>query len=159
MNNDSICGIKANRLHCFIKTITVFCLIDSIRICADHIDTKFFQHAFSRQIQRTIQCRLPTHGWQQSVRTLFLNNFCNRAPLYRLNVRCIRHGWISHDRGRVRIHQNNPKTLFPQGFTSLGARVIKLTCLTNNNRACTEDENTFYISSFWHKLLFILALS
>lgn len=44
----------------------------------------------------------------------------------------------------------DPVTLFAQGFTCLRARVVKLTRLTDNNRARTQNQDTFYICTFWH---------
>ena len=74
----------------------------------------------------------------------------NCAPLDWLYIGGIGHGWIGHDRCRVGVHQDNSESLFPQRLTSLSAGVVKLTGLTNNNRSCAQDENAFYVSSFWH---------
>ena len=74
----------------------------------------------------------------------------NRAPFHRLYIGGIGHGGISHDRCWIGVHQDYPETLFAQRLTSLSAGVVKLTGLTNNNRSCAQDENAFYVSSFWH---------
>ena len=42
---------------------------------------------------------------------------------------------VGHDRGRVGIHQHDPITLFLQGTNRLGAGVVELTCLTDDDWA------------------------
>ncbi len=58
----------------------------------------------------------------------------------RLDVGCIGHFRVGHDGRWVRVHQNDAVTLFAQGFTCLRARVVKLTRLTDNNRARTQNQ-------------------
>ena len=159
MHDNGLGRCQPDCLHGFVKTIAILGLIDSILISPDHIDTKFLEHTFASQIQGTIECSLPAHCGQQSIGTLPLNNFGHGPPFHRLDVGRIRHGRIRHDRRRIRVHQNHPVTLFPQGFTGLSTRVVKLAGLPDNNGAGAEDQDTFKIGSFWHKLSSVLQLS
>ena len=58
---------------------------------------------------------------------------------------------IGHDGCRVRINQHNFVSERPQGLAGLGAGVIELTGLTDNNGAGTDDHNLVNISAFGHR--------
>ena len=150
MGNTRIRCIKTNGFHGLVKALAIFGFVDGIGIGANHFYAILLEHAVLGQIQCAVQSGLTTHGGQQCVRLFLSNNMLNRAPLNRLDISRIGHGGISHDRCRVGVHQDYPETLFAQGFTGLSAGVVKLTGLTNNNWSCTQDENAFYVSSFWH---------
>jgi len=49
------------------------------------------------EIEGTIQRRLTTHGGQQGIRPLLLDNARNHLPGDRLNIGGIRHRRIGHD--------------------------------------------------------------
>ena len=143
-------GFQTNFLHRYVETTAVFCFINRIGSGTNHGDTELFQHALTFQLQRAVQRRLTAHRWQHRVRALFFNNLAYNFPVNRLDVGCISHFRVGHDGRRVGVHQNDAVTLFTQGFTRLRARVVKLTRLTDNNRARTQNQDTFYICTFWH---------
>ena len=95
------------------------------------------------QVQRTVQRRLTAHGGQNSIWTLFGNDLLDRLPSDGFDVGDVCGGRVGHDRGRVAVDQDDFVALFAQSFTSLHAGVIKLACLTNDDRACANDENAF----------------
>ena len=102
------------------------------------------------QLQRTVQRGLAAHGRQHGIRALFFDNFTYHFPVNRLDVGRISHFRVGHDGRRVGVHQNNAVALFTQGFTGLRAGVVKLTRLTDNNRARAQNQDTFYVCTFWH---------
>ena len=143
-------GFQTNFLHRYVETTAVFCFINRIGGRTNHSHAELFQHALTLQLQRAVQRRLTAHRWQHRVRALFFNNLAYHFPVNRLDVGRIGHFRVGHDGRRVGVHQNDPVTLFAQGFTCLRARVVKLTRLTDNNRARTQNQDTFYICTFWH---------
>src|SRR5690606_20714124 len=98
----------------------------------------------------TVQCSLTTHGRKNSIWAFFLNNRCNSLPSNWLNVSCIRHGWVGHDGRWIRVDQNNAVTFFTKGFTCLSTGVVKLTCLADDNRTSTNNQDAFNVSTFSH---------
>ncbi len=150
VGNTGARAVKADGLHGLVETRTVFSLVDGVGIRADHLNAEFFQHAFALQVQGAVQCSLAAHGWQQCVWTLFLNDLGNRLPLDRLDVGGVGHVRVGHDGGRVGVHQDDAVALFAQGFTGLGAGVVEFTGLADHNRASAENQDAFYVCTFWH---------
>ena len=52
---------KPDAFHGDIELLSIFGLVDCFLRRADHLNAIFFQHAFGIQLERTVQCRLPTH--------------------------------------------------------------------------------------------------
>ncbi len=136
-------GLQAYGLHRIIKQFTVLSLVDGLGTGTNHFHIVFFQHAMTLKIQRTVERRLPAHGWQNSVRTLFFNDFLDDLPGHRLNVSGVSHRRVSHDGSRIGVHQNNAITLFAKRLAGLGAGIVKLAGLADNNGPGTDDQNAF----------------
>ncbi len=64
---------------------------------------------------------------------LLLDDAGDGAPVDRLDVDRIRRFRIGHDGGRIRVHQNDPITLFYQRLTRLSSGIIELTSLTDDD--------------------------
>ena len=141
---------QTDRLHRFIKALTVFRFIDSVSRCTNQFNVELFQYAFTLKIQRTVQCSLAAHGRQYHIRTFFFDDFAYHFPVNRLDVGSISHFRVGHDSRRVRVYQNDAVTLFAQCLTGLCAGIVKFTGLADNDRAGTQNQNTFYVSTFWH---------
>ena len=146
-------GVEADFLHRHVEATTVFSFINGIGCRTNHGHAELFQHALTLQLQRAVQRRLAAHGRQNRVRTLFFDDFAYHFPVNRLDVGCICHFRVSHDGGRVRVHQDNAVTLFAQGFTRLGTGVVEFAGLADHNRASAKDQDAFYVCTFWHGLL------
>ena len=144
-------ALQANLLHGLVKTITVFSFIDGVGVGADHFHTMLSQNAVLFEVQSAVQGCLTTHGRQQCIRLLFLDDLGNGLPGDRLDVGGIGHYRVGHDRGRVGVHQNNPVPLFTQGFTGLGSRVVKLARLPDHDGARAQDQNAFNVGTLWHQ--------
>ncbi len=143
-------GVETNFLHRDIEATTVFGFINGVGGGTNHGDAELFEHALPLQLQRAVQRRLAAHGRQHRIRTLFFDDFAYHFPVNRLDVGGISHFRVGHDGGRVGVHQNNAVALFAQGLTRLSAGVVKLTRLTDNNRARAQNQDAFYICTFWH---------
>ncbi len=141
---------QANPGHRALELFAVFRLVNRLARSADHLDAKLFQHAMLGQVQRAIQRRLPAHGGQDRIRALFFDDVFQHAPGDRLDVGHIRHVRVGHDRGRIGIHQNDAVAFLTQCLARLRAGIVKLASLTNNDRACANDENTFNVCALGH---------
>ena len=134
---------QADGLHGLVEAGAIFRLVDGIFGGANHFHAELFQHPIVVQVQGTVQCGLATHGGQQRVRALLLDDLGHGLPGNRLDVGRIRHGRVGHDGGRVGVHQNDPEPLFPQRLTRLRTGVVKLTGLADHNRASANNEDAF----------------
>ena len=149
--------IQTYALHRFIKQLAIFRLVDRLFAGPYHLHAMRLQHTFTGQIQSTVECRLAAHGGQQSIGALYFNNTGHGLPFDGLDIGCIGHCRVGHNSGGVGVHQNDPVAFLAQRLAGLRTRVIKLAGLTNNNRACTEDQNAFYVSTLRHSGLLLLG--
>ena len=143
-------ALQADGLHRLVETRAVFGLVDGIGVGADHFHAELLQDAFALQVQGAVQRGLATHGRQQGVRTLLLDDLGHRLPLDRLDVGGIGHGRVGHDGGRVGVHQDDAETFFTQGLAGLGAGIVELAGLADHDRASAENQDTFNVCTFWH---------
>ena len=102
------------------------------------------------EIQRAVERRLTAHCWQYGVRTLFFDDFFHDLPGYRLDVGRVGHRRIGHDGCGIGVDQNDAETFLAQRLAGLGARVVKLTGLADDNRTGPDDQDTFDICTFRH---------
>ena len=63
----------------------------------------------------------------------FFDDLAHHFPVDRLNVGRVGHLRVGHDGRRVGVDQNDAVALFAQRFTRLGARVVELTRLADND--------------------------
>ena len=75
-------------------------------------------------------------------------------PLDGLDIGGIGHCRVGHDGGGIGVYQNDPVTLLAQSLTGLGAGVVELAGLANDNRPGAQDQNTLDIGSFGHAVTF-----
>lgn len=156
MSDTGTRSFQTDFLHRYVETAAVFGFINRIGSGTNHGDAELFQHALTLKLQRTVQRRLPP--WLAAPRPgALFNNLAYHFPVNRLDVGCISHFRVGHDGRRVGVHQNDAVTLFTQGFTRLRARVVKLTRLTDNNRARTQNQDTFISVRFGMALLLLIT--
>ena len=94
-----------------------------------------FEHARLFKVHGEVQCSLSAESWEQRIRLFFCDDRFENGHAERLDIGRVGEIWVGHDRGRVRVCQDHPVALFEQDAARLGARVIELTRLTNNDRA------------------------
>ena len=102
------------------------------------------------QGQGGIQCRLPAHRWQQRIRAFLFNNAGHNFRGNRFDIGGIGHIWVCHNGGRIGIYQNDTIAFFAQCLTGLCPGIIKLACLSDNNRASTNNHNRGNIIATGH---------
>ena len=142
---------QADLGHGFLEAATVFCFVDGVFGGTNQLDFVFFQHAVTCQVECTVQCGLAAHGRQDGVRALFIDDLFDHLPGNRLDIGDVGHVRVGHDGGRVGVHQNDFVTFFTQRLARLGAGVVKLAGLADDNRASANDENALDISTFRHR--------
>ncbi len=155
MGNAGASGFQTNFFHRLIETLAIFRLIDHVGGSADHLDVEFVQHPFTLQLQRAVQRRLSSRVWLRGVWRLLFNDFAHHFPVNWLDIRGIGHVRVGHDGGGVGIHQHYAVAFLAQGFARLRAGVVELTGLADNDGTSAEDQDTFYIVTFWHLRLLI----
>ena len=142
-------------LHGVAKQLAVFRHVDRFPRCGDKLDTIIVEHAFAHQIKRAVETGLTTHSRQKGIGVFFSNDSGDRAPVDWLDIDGIGHLRVGHDRCGIGVHENYAVTLLPECFAGLCAGVIEFTGLPDHDRSGTDDQNTLYVSSFWHRSMLL----
>ena len=147
--------------HEIFKNLAVFAPLDGLGVGSDHFDVVLLQKAAAMQLHRRVERGLASERRQQDQLALgaqppqFLhfasNDLLHALHRDRLQVGAVGKHRVGHDRGRVRVDQNDPVTLFPEGLAGLRARIIKLAGLPDDDRTRADDENRMNVSAFRHK--------
>ena len=102
---------QADPRHRFAEELSVLGHRDRFGRGADKFDTETLQGAVAMQGHGGIERGLPTHRRQQRVRTFFFQYFGHDFRCDRFDIGCVGDLGIGHDRRRVRIHQDDTKSL------------------------------------------------
>ena len=106
--------------------------------------------------QRGVERGLPAHGRQQRVGPLALDDLGDDLGRDRLDVGGVRQLRIGHDRGRIGVDQDDAVALGLQRLAGLGAGIVELAGLPDDDGARADDEDGFDIRALRHERRFIL---
>ena len=87
---------------------------------------------------------------QQGVGPLGLDHLGHDLPGQRLDVRAVGHLRVGHDRGRIGVDQHDLVPLLAQGLARLGARVVELAGLPDDDRPGTDQQDLLDVVATWH---------
>ena len=135
--------IEADLDHGLFETKAVFAFVDGVGIGADHFDAVLIQSAGVEEIHGDVKRSLATEGREKGIRLLLDDDFFDDLGRDGLDVGPLGKLRIGHDGGRIGVDQNDLVTLFAKGLTSLGPGVVEFATLSDDNGACSYDENFF----------------
>ena len=124
--------------HRVLEQLAILRLVDGGRVCTQQLDAILVEEAVGNQLHRNVQTSLAAQRRQNGVRTLLLDDFLYTRDGHRLNINLVCHRLVRHDGRRVGVYQNDLKTFFAQRAAGLRACIVKLCCLTDDNRAGAE---------------------
>src|SRR5208337_904724 len=151
--------IEPDLLHGVFEIKTVFGFLNGIDAGADQLNVIFLENAAVGKLDGKIQRGLAADRGKNSKpgagRHLALeaNDFFQVFAGERLNVGAVGRLGVGHDGGRIRVRQHDFKALGLERFASLGAGVIELRRLANDDGARAEDEDFRDVSAFGHWLV------
>ena len=150
--------LQADRLHRLAEQLAVLGLVDGLGSGADHLDAVLLEHAHLAQRQRGVERRLAAHGRQQHqlvVRpggALLLDDLRDDLGRDRLDIGGVGELRVGHDRRRVGIDQDDAVALVLQRLDGLGAGIVELAGLADDDRAGADDEDRVDVGAFRHGL-------
>ena len=103
------------------------------------------------QSHGNVEGGLSAHGGKQRVGPFFFDDQCHPFGGDRLHVGTVRHLGVGHDCGWVRVYQHHLVSLFLQGLHRLGAGIVELGTLPNDDGPGPQQQDFFEISSFRHR--------
>ena len=139
-----------------LKYEAVFGFLDGVDVGADELDVVFFEHAAVRKFDGEIERGLSADGGQNGEsgagRKLALdaNNFFEIFAGERLDVSAVGKLGVGHDGGRVRVGEHDFVSLGLERLAGLGAGVVELGRLADDDGAGAEDQDFGDVSSFGH---------
>ena len=121
--------------HRFFEFLAVFGLLDGRRVGPDHLNLEALQHAVTVQIHSRVEARLAAKRRQERFGPFSLDDLGDDFPSDRLDVGAVGRVRVCHDRGRVGVHQHDRVALFAEGLARLGAGIIELAGLADDDGA------------------------
>ena len=130
-------------LHRILEGLAVLRLLDGLGGRANEADPGLFKEARLCQLHAEVEAGLTAEGGQDPVRLLLQNNLLKNTCRQRLDIDLICNVLVRHDGGRVRVHEADLNPLFLQGPAGLGACVVKLRRLADDDGAGADHQNFF----------------
>ena len=142
---------EADARHGIAEQLAVLGHVDGLGLGADHLHAELFQHALLGEAQRGVERGLAAHGRQQRVGPLLLDDLGDEIGRDRLDIGCIGQVRVRHDRGRIGVDQDDAVALGLQRLAGLGAGIVELAGLPDDDGARADDEDGFDICALRHK--------
>ena len=143
-------ALEANLLHGLGKELAVLARLDGVQVAANDLHAVLVQHAGVAQGNGAVEGRLAAHVGKQRVRPLLLYYLGNGLGGDGLHVGAVRRLWVGHDGGGVGVDQHHLVALAAQGAAGLGAGIVKLAGLANDNGARADDEDLLDVGTLGH---------
>ena len=142
--------LQADLGHGLVKELAVLAALDGGQVATDHLDAVLVERAVLCQLDGCVQTGLAAQRGQQRVRALFLDYALDKLGGDGLDIGAVGKTRVGHDGRRVGVDQDDLKAILLKHLAGLGARVVELTGLTDNDGARTNDEDTLDVSTFRH---------
>ena len=109
--NRRLSRLESDLAHRVTEELAVFGHVDGVTRRTDQLAIELLEHALAHEIERRVERGLTTHRRQHRIRALLLDDAGDGAPIDRFDVGRIGHAGVGHDRGGIRVHQNDPVAL------------------------------------------------
>ena len=141
--------------HRLAEQLAILGLVDGVGGGADHRHVEFVEHAHFAERQRRVERGLPAHGRQQRKTAgnrvaLFLDDLGDDLRRNRLDIGRVRQIRIRHDCRRIGIDQDDPIALVLERLARLGAGIVELAGLTDDNRTRANNQDRGDVGPFRH---------
>jgi hypothetical protein len=133
--------LEPDLLHRLAEAVAVLGLADRVELRADQPHAVALEHARLAERDREVQRGLAAERGQDHVGALARDDQLERLDRHRLDVGALGELGIGHDRGRVRVHEDDAVALFAQRLAALRARVVELARLADHDRPGADHED------------------
>ena len=142
--------LQADLGHGLVKELAVLAALDGGQVAADHLDAVLVERAVFRQLDGGVQTGLAAQRGQQHVRALFLDYALDKFGGDGLDIGAVGKTRVGHDGRRVGVDQDDLKAILLEHLAGLGAGVVELAGLADDDGARTNDEDALDVSTFRH---------
>ena len=123
------------------ETLPVLGHLDGLDGGAQQPGAVLLQQTGMRHVHGQVERRLAAEPGEDALGPLALQDALHGGHGQRLEIDRIRDARIGHDRGRVGVEQDGPDALLAEGATGLGAGVVELGGLADDDRPGADDEH------------------
>ena len=134
-HDDAVRHPKIDVGHGVPEEFPVFGLFDDVGFGPDHLHAEFLQDAGFGHGNGAVEAGLAAQGGEQGIGPLALNHLAHHFRGDGFDIGAVGHLRVGHDGGRVGVDQDHLIAFFPQGFAGLGAGIIELAGLTDDDGA------------------------
>ena len=142
--------VEADFEHRFFETESVLALVDGVGVGANHTDVVFVEGATFKEVHGRVEGGLAAESGEEGVGLFGDDDALDEVGGNGLNVDALGGLRVGHDGGRIGVDEDHFVAFFAEGFAGLGAGVIELTSLSNDDGTGTDNENLFNRSVFGH---------
>ena len=134
-------AFEADAFHCVAELLAVLRLVDRLEGRPDELRAEALQHPGGRERARRVERGLAAHGGKQGIGALALDHARHHLRRDRFHVGRVREPRIGHDRRRVGVHQDHPEALVLERLDGLGAGIVELAGLSDDDGAGPDDQD------------------
>ena len=124
--------------------------VDGRVVGADELHAVLLEGAVLGEGDGQVEGGLAAQGGQQRVRPLHLDDLGHHLGHQGLDVGAVGEGGVGHDGGRVRVDQHHLEALFHQHLAGLGAGVVELAGLPDDDGTGAEQQDLVDIGAAGH---------
>ena len=150
LDDEALGHLEADLDHRFLELLAIFGLVDDVGSCADHLDAELCEDAVLVQVHRGVEAGLAAERRQQGVGAFLLDDLGDDFPGDRLDVGAVGRLRVGHDGGGIGVDEDDGVALFAQGLARLGAGVIELARLPDDDGTRADEEDFLEIGTLRH---------
>ncbi len=136
--------------HGRLEQLAVLGRADGLGLGPDELRPETFQHTLLDQAHGQVERRLATERREHGVRPLALDDGGQDVRHQRLDVSAVGELGVGHDGGRVRVGQHDGEPLLLQHPARLGARVVELAGLADDDRTRAQHQDLLQVGAPGH---------
>ena len=136
--------------HGLLELDAVFAALDGVEVDADDLHAVLGEHAGFGEAGGEVQSGLAAEVRQEGVRMFALNDAFHALDGKRFDVSMIGHAGIGHDRGRIRVDEDDLVARAAQGLARLRAGIVEFTGLSDDDRSGTDDQDLLDVLPLRH---------
>ena len=144
--------VEADFQHQLLELLAIFAALDGVFLRADQFHAVLGEDAGAGELEGKVQRGLTSERREEGVGLLLGDDAFHGFDRERFHVGDVRGLRIGHDRGRIGVHQDDAVTFLAEGLARLGAGIIELTGLADDDRTRADDEDGTDIGPLRHSV-------
>ena len=142
----------AEFFHGFLEPFAILSLFDGIKRRAEELYAMLLQYSFFGKLNGKVQPRLPAKGGKEAVGLFLRDNLRQKIDGERFDIDAIRDIRIRHNGRGIAVDEHDLKTVLLECAAGLGAGVVELCRLSDDDRPRADDHNLLQIFLARHRL-------